>query len=189
MKKLLCLFFIFLLLSSCDRLFDSNDSDESKPGYLDYLPEKTQVGANTFGCYINGELAASKSRYQIEGVKSSMLGPYDYVNGFWGIYSGFLNREKVDTIMRLRILLKQAYLSMEFDSLHRDKYNCEVYIQFRDNPDLSGSVVTTVDITKLDRSNHIISGEFKAINVPLYRIDSVVHLRKGRFDIKYGTKF
>ena len=179
MKQILSfLYFSLLFFSFCDKLFDSGDS---KPGYLDYFPKKTQVGANTFGCYINGELAASQGYFQEEGIRSSMLGPYGYANGYWGIYP--------DTIMRFDIRLKQVSIIMRYVYLHKGIYDCEVNIRFRDNQDLFGSAVTTVNITKLDRLNHIISGEFGALEIPLYKTDSIVYLNKVRFDIKYGSDF
>lgn len=90
---------VFLLsFFSCD--FHLYDPDKPKPGYLDEMPEETSIGANTFGCYVNGELAATQGWYQEEGVEL-----YDwsssarYVNGFWEKYRN-------DTCMKLKIHTK-----------------------------------------------------------------------------------
>ena len=179
MKKLLYLLCVALLLCCCDGW----DFGKPESCYLDYLPKKTQIGANTFGCYINGELAASKGYSQREGDNTG------YVNGFWRKYSDFFDRERNDTIMRFDFEVKQASLYIEYSYLQRNIYECEVYIRFRDNPDLSGSIDTIINVTRFDRSAHIISGELNALDIPLYNKDSVVHLRKIRFDIKYGSNF
>jgi hypothetical protein len=58
MKKLLLIFAIAFLFYGCDRdLFQGSDQ----------LPPATTIGANTAGCYINGELLIPKNGSQAIG--------------------------------------------------------------------------------------------------------------------------
>ncbi len=82
MKKISCFLVIVLTFCSCidyeDALSKSlKEHSKSNFGeYLDKMPDKTQVGANTFGCYINGTLAAAR-------------GVYPKIGGWLSIVDGF----------------------------------------------------------------------------------------------------
>lgn len=49
MKNYVFLFFTLLLLCCC------NNDDDGSTDPVDQLPPATQIGANTFGCFLDGE--------------------------------------------------------------------------------------------------------------------------------------
>lgn len=74
MKNLLFLFTTLLTLSCCSK-------DDTIP--QDKLPEATTTGANTAGCYINGELLVPKNGEQQIGGSPAYGLNYVYGGSFW----------------------------------------------------------------------------------------------------------
>ena len=173
---LLCLFTI----TSCE-FFPEDPNKPPKAAYLDYMPEETNIGANTFGCYVNGKLEAVRGLFQKEGI-APHLG--SYVNGFWEKY-------KNDTTLKLHIISKQATFYIHLHKCpHLGDNNCSFYLSLQSVSQGSGSIDTTsIDILKFDTISHIISGRFNDITIPMQFPESIVHLTDGQFDIKYGQNF
>lgn len=77
MKNLLLLI-LLLIAIGCGR--SSSDQEESSQ---DKLPEATQTGANTAGCYINGKLLIPKNGNQAIGGSPLYGLNLNYGNNFW----------------------------------------------------------------------------------------------------------
>lgn len=58
-------------------------------------------------------------------------------------------------------------------------------------PGGSGNIKALVDITKFDTIEHIISGRFNDITIPIEFIDSIsiAYITNGQFDVKYEKDF
>lgn len=193
MKKLICFLLITPMLCCCDKIFDLNIKsigehyDGPSPGYLDYMPEHTQVGANTFGCYINDTLFAVRGYYQRPGHKPNFYGWWmDKVNGFWGVAED-KSKEK---LMHLDIdLSENRYMYFAFKELNKGKNRIKIYYRFSNSAIYSGETESAfIDILKLDIDKQILCGSFDSIPIRLSDgLDTLnIIITKGYFDIKYG---
>ncbi len=187
-KVLAISFSLSLLLSavsSCD-LFPEDPTKPPKPGYLDYMPEETSIGANTFGCYVNGELAAARGPFQKDGTE--LYKPY--VSGFWDKYE-----YKNDTCMILDIVTKNYVFWIKIRKHpHLGENDMEFYADKRESDISFGGSDAVLNIIRFDTVEHIISGRFDNIKVPstpIYdsNITDTLYITNGQFDIKYGQDF
>ncbi|MCL2027827.1 MAG: hypothetical protein FWG79_04990 [Bacteroidales bacterium] len=158
-----------------------------KEEFFETLPPETQTGANTFGCYVNGELfvmnpnaimfAASRTLYNRE---TEILDIF--------INTGLLTgdgqmRLLIDGSLEGRSIFLTAYFSPSGTHL-----SC---------PGFAYEKCGSVNITRFDTINRIVSGTFNFIgrcargfntNQIEYVGDSIVHITEGRFDIKFEIK-
>ena len=175
--KALCLLPFIGLLAGCypwsDPIWGLND-DPNESRYLQYLPYETHIGANKFGCYMDGELAASQGEFQ----KGSSKGEY-----VMGVFA------------RVR-----AALSLSFDTEHATFFFENTSAPFvgtnafrirvtMKQEDASGMVEDVpVEITCFDEALGIASGRFGPVDVPLYdaggHLLRAVCLTDGRFDVQ-----
>ena len=177
-------FFLILSMYCCDPI-DLHDPNKPRPGYLDQMPEETSIGANTFGCYINGELAAAQGVYQEKGAR--YLPELPYVNGFWDRYSGWINRDSIYTDMRLSFSSQYYYMFIRIPGdLSLGANDCSFFISC-DTSELVGTFESLIDITVLDTKKQIISGRFDDMKVNFG--DWTIRITKGQFDVNYGTNF
>lgn len=174
MKTVLMILFAATLFTGCKK-----DKGE------DQLPPATQIGANTFGCKINGRVFVPKG-YDPNRIKPNPHIIYDYgLNGQPYLYIE-VNRFKDyngQQIISFGNLNNLGYYSLS-DNM---SFSCLW-------PNVIGSCGTvafdtTIQkwgggyITKLDIANHIISGTFDF----KYKTQScdTVYITDGRFDIKF----
>jgi hypothetical protein len=143
------------------------------------LPPETQTGANTFGCYINGELFVASSKYAPWGHSHIGAG---YLRGMklltFGGYgkSGVLGIEIIDP--KEGVYMKMTRASF----VPNDEWGRDCFL-------FGGKEIGEITLTKLDTVNCIVSGRFKfqgKCSDPLFNItgDSTVNITEGRFDIK-----
>ena len=147
--------------------------------YLQEMPYETHIGANKFGCYVDGELAASQGEFQ-EGAYENQ-----YVMGVMG---------------RVSVSWAKAALGLSFDTEHAafifedesvpfvgtNSFRVKVTMK---QEDASGVVEDAlVEITYFDDASRIVSGRFGPVDVPLHDADGhllrTVRLTDGRFDVK-----
>jgi hypothetical protein len=161
-------FLLLITLCSCDFCREKDWTE---------LPPETQTGANTFGCYVNGELFVKNK------------------NMHWGEYTGSQYQKK-----------KQLCLLTAYDSrigyIYIEVYNLQINIpykiafvyyipndEYRDCPNLGGKEIGEITFTKFDTVNCIVSGRF---NFPALCADSffetqgdtIFNITDGRFDLK-----
>jgi hypothetical protein len=172
----LILMVLLLNLSSCNK----NDNCDNP---VDCLPPKTQTGAGTFGCLINGEV--------FEPGGSQLSGPtkqayYKFHDGYFyfGLKGTNKNTNQLIAIFGNKIFLKEN----ETYSLEK-----EGEISFNANYILNGGLFIyktseihkgEINFSKFDDVNGIASGTFwfDAISEE----GEVVEIREGRFDMKYN---
>lgn len=187
-RKILGVSLLSLLFLGCESIYDS---DNPQPGYLNKMPEKTSIGANTFGCYVNGELLASQGWYQQEGIEPYLWGSYSrYVNGFCYENNG-------TKTMYLRMGTKYALFSFKLDDkICLGENECSLLVTLKDRvPSFARLLVTTINVTRFDSIEHVISGKFDGITLHEEPSDInsnvivSISISQGQFDIKYGQKF
>jgi hypothetical protein len=197
MKNLLLLLTTLLTLSCCSK-------DDTIP--QDKLPEATTTGANTAGCYINGELLVAKNGEQQFG------GPpaYGLTTGAGG---GFNEPIIGDGYFFVRIAnLKDKggdFIYLQVNNMEKGagiytigQSNNEFFMDGPNNPHvivhtfdgvnlgkvfLSGPNAGTITYARFDYPNGIYSGTF---NLTVYNKDNpneTIKITDGRFDIGLGT--
>ena len=178
--KALCLLPFIGLLAGCypwsDPLWNgwemNDELNESR--YLQYLPYETHIGANKFGCYIDGELAASQGVYQ-EGSNKG-----EYVMGVFA---------RVRMALTLSFDTEHATFFFENTSAPFIGTNAFCMRVTMKQEDASGMVEDApVEITCFDEALGIASGRFGPVDVPLYDADGhllrTVCLTDGLFDVQ-----
>jgi hypothetical protein len=179
MKNILLLLTLTLTLSSChkdDNTFSSNDQ----------LPPETQIGANTVGCLVNGQVYLPSQ----SGLNSPVNCFYQLYNGEYFFTMAFSDNKNsgpdvsVQTA-RLNLQVGQTYILNKNIIANGDytggggTYRLSTSNKYYTNTIKTGEL----KITKLDLPNAIISGTFwfDAINTA----GTVVEIRQGRFDWKF----
>ena len=189
--KALCLLPFIGLLAGCNfNLFDGPSfdddisSDHNVSRYLDELPYESHIGANKFGCYMDGELMASQGCFQ---VTHWILGHIDYVKG--SLWYDFYGDWKY---LYLSFLTERADVSMCFYSKPSVGMNtCKIRLGSNDGDAVGVVLDAQVEITCYDELWSIASGRFASIDIPLYDVDgnyvATACLTDGRFDVKYSS--
>jgi hypothetical protein len=151
-----------LLLALCSMLLTNMTCKKS---YIEKneLPPITQIGANTFGCYVNGEIFLPRGNGMniiITATKSD--------NRFFIKISDSFNIARMIVIVLEQGVERCIKLSIGGECSTENCTN------------------TNNDITnlKMDETNKIISGEFNAI-LPATATCPEVKITEGRFDLKY----
>lgn len=164
-----------LTLSSCE---------SCKEEEWDTLPPETQKGANTFGCYVNGELFVPR--------KSVPFSPMPLL----AIY------EKQKLHISSISVNNQYYIDLYINNPQENEYNTLAigYLASKNSHDcyeFGCSDCNRVFITKLDTVNRIVSGTFEfsgrcasltfdELREPkiIFTGDSIAQITNGRFDVK-----
>ena len=199
MKKLLCLLFAMLVLCGCDIQFPNlgDNYDPPQGDDLKRMPEKTCIGANTFGCYRDQRLLAIKGRYQAEGIEDyggANIPLHSLVNGF------YVTKKSSDNsnVMMIKIFIGNCTIELNFTDLSIGKNKCRLsYSDVNWDSGVWGKDSVEVDITHWDQERQIICGEFKKwrckLNAPPLSHsenarDTILTFTYGQFDVKYGVK-
>ena len=167
---------IIYLIAAAIVIFCSNcKKNNSSP----QLPIETQVGANTFGCKVNGEIwlpngaAFTTPAYDVQYYKSD---GYLYL---------LLNQSNTNQAIKIKMkgvfnigiysLDPSNVRAIEYINLHTNN-NCIDYN--KTNTTQTG----IVEITKIDTTNKIVSGRFNGILSLISCPD--INITEGRFDFE-----
>lgn len=182
MKKLIYLFSMLLLFSSCTSMIERWLGWESykDPNYPDHMPEKTKEGNNTFGCYIDGKLLAVQGTEGVEGSNFVKALRNEYV---YDPSEGHLSAHHLEILIEFENK-DLGYIFFSFDTTHLKEGINHCDVSFSNKYATNDSI--DVDITFLDEEKHIVCGEFdKAILYDSDNIKDFTTLTKGQFDVKY----
>ena len=184
--KALCLLPFVGLLAGCN-IFDGPSfdddisSDHNVSRYLDELPYESHIGANKFGCYMDGEVMASQGCFQASHFLD--LSHIEYVRGFGG-----LKPDGSLSYADLRFNTKGADFQMEFSSTSMETSTCQLSVYGKEDG-LSGIVSEAfVEVTYFNSLMGVISGCFGPVDVPMYdkagNWVKTVCLTDGLFDVQ-----
>ena len=141
------------------------------------LPPETQTGANTFGCYVNGELFVAQPHFSGFHVRN-------YVDAMYGTsLSG-------ESYVEIYGSNKSIYIMLVIINPDTNNLFIPSSINYSNNGiDFYGRNTGEVFFTKLDLENQIVSGTFE-FEIPLLKDgeaveDSTVKITEGCFDIKF----
>ena len=163
-----------LLLEACD-LFKKSDP---KPlSEIQKLPPATQTGKNTMGCLINGKAMVPPTTVDLGAV---------YQQGILQITGGADNPRQGIAVVIYEI--NYGLLSTTSYQLNKfpDSYSEASFQKTASSLCIYGDKSTFagfVSITKIDRTNYIVSGTFEFSTVTSGC--DTLKITNGRFDIKY----
>ena len=168
------LFTAFILSISCD-----ND-DDTPQDPLDQLPAATQIGANTFGCLLDGEVfLPGQGNLTLDAVYQNINGEF-----FFSVQGNKRNTENDLLRIGLATLNFELQENAAYQLLENQNGNAtgayfirtEMYYTSVQN---SGELT----ITHLDEENQTVSGTFW---FDVQDQEDVLHeIREGRFDMQY----
>jgi hypothetical protein len=182
MKQVKLLLFIIV----CTNIFDACKKDKNTTNPADQLPPATQTGANTFGCLVNGKVYVPKGYNGNGSPNPSKI--YDIgLNG--RPYFDYKGYQIINSEYKGFIFIGFANLEHLGNYTITNDFNFSV--GWTDVIGFCGTVAfdTTIKkwgsgiITRLDISNHIISGTFNC-KFKTLQCDTVF-ITDGRFDIKF----
>ena len=139
----------------------------------DNLPKPTKIGANTFGCKVDGREWIPNGGGGFSGLPK--ISADNYAKNL------IINSYKSDkSSIKLNIVYPIVEGRIELKRKNVATYNADAYIFFETNENSTGFMI----ITKYDEANGIISGtfEFNGENVTTKEIKKIT---KGRFDAKF----
>jgi hypothetical protein len=198
MKKSIFIFLLTFMLSC------SKDNTNKTP--VEQLPPATQVGANTAGCYVNGELLLPKNGSQaIGGSPAFGLTTGAGINFHPPIIGDDYKYFKIANLRDIGgddIYIHLNDMTLGVGNYTIGQSNGEYFVDGPNNPEIiahvydgvnlgktfySGSNAGTITITRFDYPNGIYSGIF---NATLYNKDNIsekIQITDGRFDVNVAT--
>lgn len=167
----------FLLLSnSCSK--QKND---------DKLPPATQAGANTFGCFIDGQVWIPTGGGAGSGINPTSGGFFRNVDNSINVYiRAYSEHESVQIFLKHATNVGVYYLNKNTDimpgPIFPESYGAYI-IDGQDNFVTDSLHTGIVNITYVDIVNGIVSGTFE---MHLYRKNTseIKNITQGRFDYK-----
>jgi hypothetical protein len=183
MKRLYILALIIcytLLSNSCKKDKNTNDIYDNVPG----LPPATQIGANTFGCLVNGVPWVPQGF----GGTSNLSIDYDpgFNNGIFNIVAKKITAdENTQIIVGIRDSLNYVENAKSYNLTREGLYGSYYFKSCRlfSGDSTTNIIFGSMTIEKLDRQRRIISGSFDFSFTSNY-CDTVT-ITKGRFDFKF----
>lgn len=187
MKKLLLLFTVFTVFVACNK--DDDPTPEPTIIEIDKLPAATQTGANTVGCLLNGK-AFLPSGTRPGGGNPNPYCAY-YHDQFVLNFSIIRNENNTSLEGTEQIMLYSVDTLLEEDSTYdianfnENQYGAYVVYSLQDpnNFESTSEKVGKLHITRLDKTNNILSGTFwfDAVNEQGKKVE----IREGRFDMVF----
>ncbi len=176
--KLTMLAFGFILLNAASCCKDENEET---------LPPETQTGANTFGCLVNGKvwLNGGYAPFPSSNLYASVY-PNEFVIG--ALKSNDNMYQSIFIDVKAPISIGKFNLNSEN---HQAKFADGITNCYYQTDSISSK--GTLEITKFDSINKIVSGQFSFIAFKykpttiavIGNCDSTINITEGRFDIKY----
>jgi hypothetical protein len=172
---------IFFLLLFSSLLLNSKCRKENEP----QLPPETTIGANTFGCKIDGKIFMPKGNNGMPGISAE----YPYlgtgIGGGWflGVSGNNLQSNPITgiTINTDSLLLEEgrSYLMKEKKGYPYAIYQNGLNLYYIRSDDTG-----EITITKHNQSSRILSGRFSFTATSIYD-QNKARVTEGRFDIRY----
>jgi len=189
-------FFLLIFLN----IFKCSDWKDESGIPAPILPQETQTGTNTFGCYVNGNLYVAQMGFA-QSWDTTFYADYIPQTGCLeittfrsGLSSDYINlkilhpkENVINTSFNVFVgINKQQYAALNWFTEYNDGITS--YIDGNQN-------IGEVFITRLDTINKIVSGNFHCklgrsenfniVDINTYKLDSIANISQGRFDLIY----
>ena len=182
--KILLISALLLLFTGCRK--DDRPKTQEPCGSL---PAPTQEGLNTFGCIVDEFCWEPKGFILPKGNLEAFIDYYDSIYVFYisaRRSENYPPESDIGIQITSKISLTETTYTIGFN--HESPIGVDV-IDYGSSADYSAYYTTNdttggeITITKLDTTNHIISGTFY---FDVVKLDSnIIKITKGRFDLKY----
>ena len=169
MKNIILVFTTLILCYGC-----KND-DDTPTNPIDQLPPLTQTGENTFGCLVNGKVKIPNNTSNMSAI---------YQGGGIQINGEIITNEVIESI--LIIVLDPFEVNQNYSLTNLPNQKANFLISSNQNSclyDFDDTFEGSVNFSKIDKINYIISGTFEFSTVTDNCED--INITNGRFDIKY----
>ncbi|UUV22122.1 DUF6252 family protein [Paenimyroides aestuarii] len=186
MKKIFLLFAVALLIIACYK-DDEAPQPTPEPTEIEKLPPATQTGANKVGCLVNGKAFLPEG--QLTGSSNPYCGYFH--DAFSLVFNVVKNNDNITAngtesvvVYSSNTFLEEGntYVLQAENSDHSGGYRVfdRNDYQFYDTND---EYIGELHITKLDKTNNVISGTFwfDAVNEQSKKVE----IREGRFDMVF----
>ncbi|MFK8046126.1 MAG: hypothetical protein AB8B72_11570 [Crocinitomicaceae bacterium] len=175
-----CTCFLVILCLACTKIEPTPPIDNTPK-----LPEATKVGANTFGCYINGELFLPE-RVSYTGSTGISISYNSISKDELRIQATRENDTIFDNVRFTSFVKSTGKTPIKIWEDHTTGYStfyyyygdCESYKYIENDTVL-------LDITYLDTIKRIISGTFEFDLIGKKCDDEILSITDGRFDLRY----
>lgn len=193
MKRAILILVSIFFLTGCSK--DNNNNNLK-------LPPETSVGANTFGCYINGKLVVPRDgtgTYLGPDRAVYFFGGYPNTTDYYEICIYDYKSERTSKIlMHLQSVhqigtgiyqIDESNGSSNIDGLNHNYFHCRVFNENTNSYQYYRSYVNsgTCKITRYDFDNRIISGTFSCRLRNSANLQDEIEVTNGRFDFKWST--
>jgi len=196
MKTILITLITIITLTSCNK----DDDKEFTPT----LPPITQIGANTFGCYIDGKLLVPRDgdgtfNLASHGVDYLASGDYPNYNSHVIIAHNYKENAGLMQIQIIGLYDFEEYIYQIEESNCQDwvggNPNLTVNLHCRWKNEQTGeikyycSITNTgvLEITRFDLPNRIVSGTFSCNAVNQDDSNDIIEITQGRFDFHWAS--
>ena len=180
----MCLYVMLVMFASCN----SCRKD------VNALPDATETGANTSGCFVNGRAWVPQGAGGFSGIKP-MSGGYNGVGN--NVYLRMENSDKTSVVLYLKGVNGTGQYPLSFDTdidtYYTTTQNFGLYILRGANTGIldyyyvtTSQVQGVVNITKADRTNLLLAGTFSFEGIDRAS-GARVKISEGRFDINQKT--
>jgi len=179
---------IYILLLAIVAVFTRCSKEKTNNGIdIPGLPPATQIGANTFGCLVNGVPWVPQG---YGGTTNNLSIDYDpgFNNGIFGITA--YRKTALENTFKgigigdsIRLITAPYTFNVGFKNLGGSHYSDLTYCQ-RKSTDSLHFTKGFITITKLDRINSVITGLFDCTLFNENCVDTI-KITKGRFDFKF----
>jgi hypothetical protein len=174
-RVIFCLLLMSLVVVSCKK-----DIGE--------LPPATESGANTFGCKIDGSFWVPAGFGIVPTapiLEARMAGTELYINA--RNFSSSPTESEFE--IYIKNLIGTGNYNLSTGASHPDySGNYAYYVHRKYTPDNEWVTTPpysgTVTITKIDTTNHFVSGTFEFHAINLYNAPQAIAVTDGRFDVK-----
>ncbi|UKN00235.1 DUF6252 family protein [Paracrocinitomix mangrovi] len=155
--------------------------DKQTTEVVKQLPEATQIGANTFGCKINGEVFLPKGNIYYWGIDYPK-----YYTSSGRLWIRIRNISDYENWIYMHIHVSEGIFNTGSHNLSLDDSYAPYKELIEDAPDYEYIIDTTsnyqVNITRIDTEENIVSGQFEF--TCLYPPTSdTIKVTEGRFDL------
>jgi hypothetical protein len=197
MKRTILTYLTILFLASCSK-------DENEQNQVSKLPPETQIGANTFGCIINGNLFYPRDGYGglggsganaikliATGIYPNYISHYLDVNNFRDgkpINNFILHIHNLNSIGIGEYDFKLSNFQKGVDSPPHTHLYIRAFHEASGGYKWYGSTENSgkLIITKYNIDTKIVSGTFSGV-LKEYNGEETVNITNGRFDINWYT--
>jgi hypothetical protein len=172
--------YFFLLLLTAITLIGCSKDDKQSQDPLSQLPPATQIGANTFGCLLDGEAFIPR------GGQNPLDCQYQLINGERYFQLQGRNRNENFNLISIAISTKAKAIEQgeTYQLIEEAEGNVNGRYGFSGTFSFTNSIQTgQMTITYLDMDNQIVSGTFWFDVID--QNGDLRQIREGRFDMQF----